>query len=123
VKKHSFSKYERLKSRKTIGQLFESGKSFHIFPIRIIYINQATDGEKPIEIKCAFTVPKRRFKKNADRNKIKRRMREAFRLHKVRLYQDYPDQIKMMIIYTGAEILPFSRIEEATIKVFDRLIN
>ncbi len=66
-----------------------------------------------------FTVSKRNFKRAVDRNKIKRRMREAFRLNKSKL----SDSKKLLIgyIYTPKEILPFLQIEEAMVKSFKRL--
>lgn len=123
MKSYGFPKHEKLKSRKVIGQLFDSGASFHIYPIRIIYLDAREKYGEKCMVKCGFTVPKRRFRKTVDRNKIKRRMREAFRLNKDQIYNSYPRDIQMIWIYTGTEILPYFRIEQAAKRIFDRLIN
>lgn len=66
-----------------------------------------------------FTVSKRNFKRAVDRNKIKRRMREAFRLNKSQL--STPQKLLIGYIYTPKEILPYAQIAEAMVKSFKRL--
>ncbi len=68
-----------------------------------------------------FTVSKRNFKRAVDRNKIKRRMREAFRLNKSQL--SAPKKLLIGYIYTPKEILPYSQIAEVMVKSFKRLAN
>lgn len=66
-----------------------------------------------------FTVSKRNFKKAVDRNKIKRRMREAYRLNKTQLSNS--QKLAIAYIYTPKEILPFVQIQEGMVKSFKRL--
>ena len=74
---NTLGKKERLKSQKLIGRLFEEGISIKIFPFRLIYIVT----EKPL-LQSSFSVPKRNFKKAVDRNRIKRLIKEAYRLER-----------------------------------------
>ena len=75
----TFRKHEKLKSRKLIGKLFEEGKSVKKFPLRLVYLQ--TEHTSDSKIQAGFSVPKRNFKRAVDRNRIKRLMREAYRLN------------------------------------------
>ncbi len=100
---YKFSKEEKLKSQKVIQQLFENRQSFHFFPLRVIWGKIAPRlNQYPVQI--AITVPKKRFPKAVDRNRIKRQVREAYRLSKPILYEKlapFDEQYGIMIIYTG----------------------
>ena len=113
MKSLNFPKQERLKSRKSIASLFSHGKSFHIYPIRVLYIRTPKkEIEKSNQIRCAFSVPKRRFKKTVDRNKIKRKIREIIRLDLDKLVTG-----KDIIIITLPEI------KEKTYQDIEKAIN
>ena len=73
-----FPKEEKLKSRKLIEQIFAEGESRKKFPVKVVFIPQETLKTH----QAAFSVPKRNFKLAATRNRIKRQMREAYRLQK-----------------------------------------
>ena len=80
------------------------------------------DGKSDSRInQVLFTVSKRNFKRAVDRNKIKRRMREAYRLNKSKL--SAPQKLLIGYIYTPKEILPYSQIEEAMVKSLIRFNN
>jgi ribonuclease P protein component len=68
-----------------------------------------------------FSVPKRNFKKATDRNLIKRRMREAYRLNKTGITGD--SKLQMAYIYTAKELLPFVTIQEKMVLSFKRIQN
>lgn len=82
AKKQGFGRAEKLKSRKAIDALFASGKSFAFFPLRVKYafVPGAESG-----IKTGVTVSKKYFKRAVHRNRLKRLMREAYRLQKEEL--------------------------------------
>ena len=87
-KKNTLGKKERLKSKKLIGKLFEEGKSIKKYPFRLIYLIQDKNSFK-IKTQASFSVPKRNFKKAVDRNRIKRLIKEAYRLEQRKILQDY----------------------------------
>lgn len=103
-----FTRAERLKSRKLIGKLFTEGQSFAVFPLRVIFIPTAEGSG----VQAAFSVSKRHFKHAVQRNRIKRQMREAYRLRKNQV-SDTTRQISLMVLYTAKEPLPYARIDEA----------
>lgn len=83
--RHGFPKSERLKSRKQIDGLFAGGKSYNAFPVRMAYRLFATpEGAQPALL-VGVSAPKRHFKKAVHRNRIKRLLREAYRLQKPQL--------------------------------------
>ena len=81
VKHYGFGKDEKLKSRKSIDELFEKGKSFTVSQVRVSYkFSKTTDSPTLL---AGVTVSKKYFKKAVDRNRIKRLLREAYRLQKI----------------------------------------
>lgn len=114
--KLSLSKDKKLKSRKSIEQLFSVGKGIHRFPVRAVYFHES-GVEK--EFKIGVSVPKKKFRKAVERNLLKRRIKEAVRLNQFRL--EIPGKIHIMFIFTGTEILSYSEIEKSVIALFDSL--
>lgn len=108
--KYTFGKQEKLKSRKLIGKLFEEGKSIKKFPIRLIYIK--TDHTSDFPIQASFSVPKRNFKKAVDRNRIKRCLREVYRLEKQLLYDNVKTSYVIMITFIGKEEPAYLELEQ-----------
>ena len=80
VKRYGFGKDEKLKSRKSIEELFSKGKSFTMAPIRVSY-KFSKSADLPALL-AGVTASKKNFKKAVDRNRIKRLLREAYRLQK-----------------------------------------
>ncbi|MCK4879598.1 MAG: ribonuclease P protein component [Bacteroidales bacterium] len=121
VKEFSLSKSERLSSRKSISSLFETGRYIYATPVRIIY---TLEGEGPHPVAMAVSVPKRLFKRAVDRNLLKRRIREAYRLNKQGLYdllQQKDRKLHMVIQYQKREITDFKTIEEGVLKGLKKL--
>jgi ribonuclease P protein component len=106
--KFTFRKRERLKKELWIQELFQKGSSFHLYPFRVLaHPHPAAEGPAH---QLLVSVSARNFKKAPDRNRVKRRVREAYRLNKHLL----PAEPKWLIayIYTAKEILPSAIIHE-----------
>ncbi len=116
IVKHTFKKSERLSSQKDIKELFANGSSFYLYPFKVVY-SLAGSGASH---KVLFSVPKRVFKRAVDRNLLKRRMREAYRLHKHQL-QIQPQILNIAYIYTPKKILRFKALEEPMVQSINRL--
>ena len=114
--KFTFKKEERLSKEKNIQELFDKGSSFYLYPFKVFFM-QNPDPAYPVH-QVLISVSKRNFKKAVDRNLIKRRIREAYRLNKDKL----SDQNKLLIayLYSVKEILPSVQIHERLIKTFKR---
>jgi ribonuclease P protein component len=114
--KNSFKKAERLNSKKLIKELFDKGSSFYLYPFKVIYLSNTS--EAPIS-QILISVSKRNFKKAVDRNKIKRRVREAYRLNKSQL--NITQSISIAYIYTPKEILSFQEIQNKIVTSLHKL--
>lgn len=115
--KFTFQKEERLSREKLIQELFDKGSSFYLFPFKV-FVMPNPDQSCPFH-QVMISVSKRNFKRAVDRNLLKRRIREAYRLNKTLL----PVQNKLLIayIYSVKDILPSGQIHERLIKTFKRL--
>lgn len=128
---NKFHRGERLKSRKEIGHLFsKSARSINAYPIRLLY-DEASERRGGFPFQAAFVVPKRRFRKAVDRNLLKRRLREAYRLEKQVLTNgpareatedvgEHP-QYALMFIYTGREEMPYAYIARKMRRLVEQL--
>ena len=119
-KPYSLGKSERLKSRKQIDSLFESGKKITQFPFRLLYSTEPGNGE----IKAGFTVSSKNFPGAVERNRVKRLTRESYR----RLKKDLEEVVQknsiglyLFIIYTGREIAPYTEIYNRLKQILDKL--
>ena len=108
-KKNTLGKKERVKSKKLIGKLFEEGKSIKKYPFRLIFLIQ--DKNSLLKNQASFSVPKRNFKKAVDRNRIKRLIKEAYRLEQRKILQDYNLPFVIMITYLGKKEPIFSDVK------------
>ena len=117
----TFSKKDKLKSKTLIGQLFAQGNSVSTFPLRLVYMPATfNDG---VLFKTGVSVSKRNFKKAVDRNRIKRLMREAFRLHKHDYFNNMSEPYAFMILYIGKEKPTFIQIETKMAQLFENFSN
>jgi len=117
----TFSKHEKLKSKKLIGDLFSNGQSVSAYPLRMVFI--ATTFEDDIKAQAGVSVSKRYFKSAVDRNHIKRLMREAYRLHKPEYFNNITTQYALMILYLGKEKPTYDLIEQKMHKLFKKFNN
>lgn len=111
MKKHSLPKRARLSLRREIEALFASGESMKVYPIRCTYCRAQSSA-------VMVSAPKKLFKHAVDRNALKRRMREAYRLN-----QDIvaPLGLHIALHYIATERLSYQKIEDATKQILDRL--
>jgi len=120
----TFGKQEHLKSEKSISLLINKGFSYIIFPLKIHWM--LVPKSQNVTIKCAFGVPKKKFKKAVTRNYIRRIMREVYRTNKEILINTLNEKgLKMQFIltYIGDDIPAFQQIESKIILTLHHLIK
>ena len=116
--KLTFGKNEKLKSKKAIEALFSEGQSYVSHPIRIVYkVNPKSD----YTIRIAESVAKKKFKHAVDRNLLKRRIKEAYRLNKhlIEITEDL--SIDILFIYTSSKIQSYEKIDQSIQEILTKL--
>lgn len=119
--KHTLGKQERLKSRKLIEQIYLQGKSVKSFPLRMVYLQTKHTSEFPAQM--GVSVPKRNFKLAVHRNRIKRLLRETYRLQKEIVYNNLEEPYVFMISYIGKEEISYEELYKKMEKLLNLFIN
>ena len=119
--KFTFGKKEKLKGEKLIAQLFAEGQSVAAYPLRLVYLQ--TTFEDDVKVKAGVSVTKRNFKRAVDRNRIKRLMREAYRLQKAVFFNNSSTQYALMILYIGKDKPDFMAINQKMKQILDKFLQ
>ncbi len=120
-RKNTLGKFERLKRRKAIEQVFKKGKNFSVFPLRITY---AFIPYIETSLQAGFSASSRHFGKSTDRNRIKRLMREAYRLQKHDLQEatvQNNSRLALFFVYVGKEVPDYALVSEKIGVILKRL--
>ncbi len=128
MKQFTLGKTERLKSRKQIERLFKEGKTITVTPFKIFYILEKEMITIPATSNLLFGIGAgtKHFKKAVDRNRIKRLVREAYRLQKNELKVKLMEknlQLNVFFIYTGKELPLYSLVFEKTGMALQKFIK
>jgi ribonuclease P protein component len=123
---HTFSKAERLKSAALIAKLFKEGHSFSAWPLRVVWLPLDQEAATPLlfPVQAGFVAPKRAFKSAVQRNRVKRLMREAYRLHKSALYQSVSEAnrpVAVLLICTAKEMPVYADVVNGVQKMIVKM--
>ncbi len=120
----TFVKAERLCSKKEIQSIIDQNQTIFVYPFKCYYIIS----DKKSDVDCnqmTVSVSKRLFKKAVIRNLIKRRTKEAYRLHNKSIYCDSQfnqiKKIQIIFVFISKEILPYADIEKSVVQILERL--
>lgn len=112
LKSKTFPKKEKLTGEIRINRLFAEGSSFIQYPLRVVYL--LNDTKEDVSAKVLVSVPKKKIKLAVRRNRIKRLLREAYRLHK----EDFCNELSakgltmdLGLIYLSEKETTFAEIE------------
>jgi len=122
--RYLFTKTEKLRSKKLIDLLFKEGKTIRKKSVKCLYLFPAEKIDSQLQI--LISVPKRLFKRATDRNLIKRRIREAYRLNKNSLVQMCREENKQLILaflYQNTAVAEYKVIEIDIKKIFAELTD
>ena len=112
----TFPKHQKLKSRKDIKALFEEGKTVTKYPVKLLWLPLGQQ-----ETRAGFAVAKRNFKSAVTRNKIKRLMREAYRLQKQETQGQDKKTFTLLFLYIGKDVASFKTIDKAVLGALKKL--
>ena len=105
-------------------ELFARGKSLNVFPIRISYKFLPLPVNEKAVLQIGVSVSKRNFKKAVDRNRIKRLLRETYRLQKQTLIEILKEQRKtgyVFFIYTDKQMPQYAIVFDTMSKCLEVL--
>lgn len=108
VMNFKYSKKDKLKSKKLIEQLFTEGKAITAYPLRLVYLK--TKFEDGSQLKTGVSVSKRLHKTAVSRNRIKRLLREAYRLNKPLYFNNSSASYAFMILYLSKDGTTFDKL-------------
>lgn len=121
MKPYKNRKKDKLKSKKLIEQLFAEGKAITAYPLRLVYIKTEFDDNSTI--KTGVSVSKRLHKTAVARNRIKRLLREAYRLNKPLYFNNSSASYAFMILYLSKDGTTFDTVNSSTKKLFQKFID
>ena len=114
---YKLPKSEKLHSFGAIRRLFSEGRGGFVYPFRyVVYAEHAEE----MSAEVLFSTPKKFLKRANKRNKVSRRMREAYRLNKALLLSsNEPRMMQIALIYSSKEVIDYNTIENATKKILE----
>lgn len=123
-RKYTLPKEERLYLKRYLDILFEKGQSFVAYPLRVVYL--CTEEELPARVSIVISVPKKKFKRAVKRNRVKRLVRECYRVRKYELIDPLTEKKKYLSIaflFVGKELPLFAEMEKGMNKAIRLLIE
>ncbi len=117
----SFPKKEKLKSKKHIEALFGTGSSVNNYPLKLIYLK--TDFADGSAAKTMVVVPKKNIKSAVKRNRVKRLLREAYRLNRQDTFNNIEGSFALAILYLGKEMPDYPLIANKMVRVFQKFLK
>lgn len=115
-----YAKKDKLKSKKLIEELFTNGKAVTAYPLRLVYLK--TEFEDDTNLKTGVSVSKRLHKTAVSRNKIKRLLREAYRLNKPLHFNNSSASYAFMILYLSKSGTTFDKLNKSMIVLFKKFL-
>jgi ribonuclease P protein component len=127
----TYQQQDKLKSRKQLQNLFALGKSLSNAPLRLIYTLENIADEKisnpgPLVLQAGVGAPTKQFKKAVQRNRVKRLLREAYRLELPAFKAQLPMQgmrLNIFILYIEATVLTQIEINAKMKLILDQLVK
>lgn len=120
--RYTLGSESRLKREQHIETLFRTGKAFSVFPVRIIW-TLAPRGAEEAPARAGFSVSKKKFKRAVDRGRVKRLLREAWRLQQHEIIPAIPaeSQLHLFLIFSDSALPQYGLVHSTVGKGLARL--
>jgi len=123
-KSHTLGSDKRLKSKLKLNELFSTGTAIKVFPLRALVSSE--EGPEGGSVQVAFSAPKRKYSKAVDRNRIKRLMRESYRVYG-HGFQQLAIELKcntsILFVYISHKIVDQEKMDESMTLVLEQISN
>ena len=119
--KNTFSKQEKLKGKKNFEILFTKGKRIKVYPVQLCYHSMGFKDGSPLKV--AVVAPKKKFKKAIQRNRVKRLLRESYRLNKSLVFNNIEGNFALLFVYLGHTVPTFVQVESAMSQLLKKFIE
>lgn len=124
---NTFKKEERLCSKKLIEELLQNGSSFLLYPLKVVWLVKPLTEPSPFPAQLVISVAKKRFRKANKRNRVKRLIRETYRINKEDLLYQFLKEhnliLSLMFSYVGNDIFTFADLERKLKLCLNRLVK
>jgi ribonuclease P protein component len=111
-------KSERLHADKLIKELFNEGSSFFLYPFKVLFYVKKEEGNGTAQV--LFSVSKKKIKKATQRNLVRRRIKEVYRLNKSLLNLGAKD-ISIGLVYVSSDLMEFTNLESKIIPIIKKI--
>ena len=114
----TFLKNERNLSKKSINNIYKSGKHLHSQSFKLLWVDSISSA---IKIQLLISVPKKNIKKAVDRNYVKRLIKEIYKQHKPFIYNLILNPIEIILIYNKTTLPEFNKLKIELLTLFEML--
>lgn len=124
--RNTFGKNERLKSKIAIAKLYKEGEHINQYPIKIVWKVEKAQDSNDFPAKVVLSVSKKKFKKAVDRNRVKRLLKETYRVNKNELVSALKDsnlELHFFLVYLDKNLPEYHALENKIKTALQRLIN
>jgi ribonuclease P protein component len=119
--RNTFRKHEHLCGKLRIREVVTTGVAVHVSPFKLVGKSMSLPTTAPAQV--GFAVPRRNLRHAVDRNRMKRLMREAYRMLKPRLYEKLEgrtEQVAWLFVFQGRTCIGLCETEEKISKALER---
>lgn len=117
----TFPKKEKLKSKKLFDRLFAEGKAIKAHNVKLFYLRTELPVAVPFQV--GVTVPKKNFRSAVKRNRIKRLLREGYRLNKHAIFNNSEDSFAFLFLYLGKEMPDYQATESSIKEILQKFLK
>lgn len=122
---YSLPKERRLYLKKEVEELFRRGSSFISFPLRLVYLETESGEGEPLKV--LVNVAKKYHKRANKRNRLKRLLRESYRLRR----QDFLERLSLpegkglhlAIMCVSHELVDYAMVDKAMEKAMNKILK